>query len=182
MLACARGDHAAFEQLVIRCQDGLIQFFTMLSKNHALAEDLAQEVFVRLYRSRTAYRHQGRFKTYLYRIARNLWTDHLRRENPRCRDLSLDAPDRHGNPLSGTLAAEPRRGPPSGKQNKALVQALLRLPRQQREVLLLSLIEEMTYPEIAAVLEIPAGTVKSRMHHAVRKLRALLKNKIRIAP
>ncbi len=172
MCRASRGDDTAFEALVDRCQAGLIQFFVMLSHNPSLGEDLAQEVFIRLYKNRHGYRPEARFKTYLYRIARNLWTDHLRRQPKQGRDLSLDAVNDRGASLGHMLAAE--SPDPLPVDRKTLYLAVLRLSRQQREVLLLSLLEDLSYPEIAAVLSIPVGTVKSRVYHAVRKLRTIL--------
>ena len=176
MKRAADGDDAAFEDLVDRCQAGLIQFFTVLSRNRADGEDLAQEAFIRLYRARRAYRAQARFRTYLYRIAQNLWTDYLRRKKTRIGESPLDDRNRQGPPEPGSASAN-REPTVSVKTRKELYNAVLALSEEQRMVLLLNLVEDLTYPQIAETLSIPVGTAKSRMHHALRKLQALLKSR-----
>ena len=108
MMQFSEGDTEAFESLVNRCQGGLIQFFTMLSGNRADGEELAQEVFIRLYRSSQNYRPTAKFKTYLYRVARNLWTDHLRRKSSRGNLVSLEALDASGQGLTQGAEKQPQ--------------------------------------------------------------------------
>lgn len=171
MLQVCQGNHAAFESLVDRCQGGLIQYLTYTCKNAQLAEDLAQEVFVRLYRARAAYEARGNFKGYLYQIARNLWRDYLRRQKIRTVEVSLtDEGSYQVNPQTFTT-----QNPFADRQQ--LRWALEQLPEQQRDPLLLSHIEGMTYQEIATCLQVPIGTIKSRIFHATRKLRDLLQRR-----
>ena len=171
MSRTAAGDDAAFEALVNRHQGGLIQFFTMLSRNGVVAEDLAQEAFIRVYNARNAYQPRAKFKTYLFSIARNLWIDYLRRAGKRAGEESLEALECRGLQL-GHDDPEPRPF-----AHRALYHAVQRLPLDQRMVLLLAQVEDMNYPEIAETLSIPVGTVKSRMFHALRKMRAFLKQR-----
>jgi len=162
MLRVASGDLEAFAVLVDRHQGGLIQYFAMLTRDRALAEDLAQEVFLKLYRARRRYRPDARLETFLYRIARNLWTDHLRRQHRRGTWVSLED-------------TEPVAAVPSTVLDwETLERAVAALPEKQRHVFLLSRIEELSFPEISDLLEIPLGTVKSRMHHALAVIRKAL--------
>jgi len=171
MTRFANGDETAFDHLVDRCQAGLVQFFAVNAQDDALAEDLAQETFLRLYRARDAYRRRARFKTYLYRIALNVWRGHLRRKRARVREQSWDAP---GGNRSPETTAGPATATPAPFERVRLYRAFQQLSEPHRAVLSLSLIEEMTTSETAAALGIPAGTVKSRLHHAARRLRRLL--------
>ncbi len=170
----AEGDDTAFGQLADRCQGGLIQFFAFLSRDGAQAEDLAQETLLRLYRARGSYRPRGRFKTYLYRIAHNLMRDHWRRERHRARDLSLTEPNRSGATLADVLADDKASPPTDPIAREALYGAIRNLSPPHQTVLLMHLIEDMSGAEIALALAIPEGTVKSRMHYAVRNLRRVL--------
>ena len=167
-------DQEAVIALVERYQSELTGFFFHLSWDQLVAEELAQDVFVNVYRSRARYTATARVRTFLYRIAHNLWIDHLRRTR---RHLSLDAEFGEDGPrLSDTIAA-PDVSDHAGRVEREshirdrVQQALELLPAGQREVFVLANNHDMKYHDIAAVLGIPEGTVKSRMHNAVRALR-----------
>lgn len=164
-------DQEAVILLVGRYQSELTGFFFHLSWDQLVAEELAQDVFVNVYRSRARYTATARVRTYLYRIAHNLWIDHLRRTR---RHLSLDAEFGEDGPrLSDTMSA-PEVHDHAGRDHQIrerVQQALELLPAGQREVFVLANNHGMKYQDISAVLGIPEGTVKSRMHNAVRALR-----------
>jgi RNA polymerase sigma-70 factor (ECF subfamily) len=170
------GDHASVEILVRRYQHELVGFFYNQCWDQGIAEELAQDTFVNLYRARERWVPTAKVRTYLYRIAHNLWIDHLRR---RRRLVSLDREDEDGGSLVDGLAA-PRQDPVqtdpgrSDRIRERVQTALGRLGAGHREVFLLANNQAMRYHEIAEVLGIPEGTVKSRMHHAVRVLRESL--------
>ena len=166
------GDQEAVIGLVDRFQHELVGFFYHLCWDQLVAEELAQDVFVNVYRSRSRYQATAKVRTYLYRIAHNLWIDHLRRQK---RHLSLDAEVgeqslRLVNLLKAPDAAEDTTGRDHVIRSR-VHEALGNLPEGQREVFVLANNHGMKYQEIAAVLHIPEGTVKSRMHNAVRALR-----------
>ena len=164
-------DQEAVIVLVERYQSELTGFFFHLSWDQLTAEELAQDVFVNVYRARARYTASARVRTFLYRIAHNLWIDHLRRTR---RHLSLDAEFGEDGPrLSDTLPAPEQTTSPGrdGQIRDRIQQALELLPAGQREVFVLANNHDMKYQDIAAVLNIPEGTVKSRMHSAVRALR-----------
>lgn len=167
------GDREAVIGIVERYQDELIGFFYHLSWDQLTAEELAQDVFVRLYNARERWQPTARLRTWLYRIAHNLWIDHLRRRRSL---VSLEAErGEEGMRLGDALAAAPEADP-DARERDAQIRlrvraALAELPDGQREVFVLANDHGMKYQEIASVLGIPEGTVKSRMHHAVRFLR-----------
>lgn len=170
------GDQDAVILLVERFQHELVGFFYHLCWDQLVAEELAQDVFVNVYRSRSRYQATAKVRTYLYRIAHNLWIDHLRRQK---RHLSLDAELgeqslRLINVLKAPDQPEADRGDRDQVIRTRVHEALGNLPEGQREVFVLANSHEMKYQEIAAVLNIPEGTVKSRMHNAVRALREQL--------
>jgi RNA polymerase sigma-70 factor (ECF subfamily) len=143
----------------------------MIAKQEMVAEELTQDVFVNVYRSRARYVATARVRTYLYRIAHNLWIDHLRR---RRRHFSLDAGDDEDGPRFGDSFAAPAIHDGAARDVRIrdrVQQALELLPAGQREVFVLANNHGMKYHDIAGVLGIPEGTVKSRMHNAVRALR-----------
>jgi RNA polymerase sigma-70 factor (ECF subfamily) len=166
------GDQEAVIALVERFQNELVGFFYHLCWDQLVAEELAQDVFVNVYRSRERYQATAKVRTYLYRIAHNLWIDHLRRQK---RHLSLDAEiGEQSLRLGDVLKAPPLPEDTSGRDHvirSRVHEALGNLPEGQREVFVLANNHGMKYQEIAAVLHIPEGTVKSRMHNAVRALR-----------
>lgn len=176
------GHDAAFAILIERHQRKLIRFFHRLSWNRDTAEDWAQEVFCRIYAQRHRYEPSARFTTYLYRIARNHWIDHVRKRTRRPREFSLEDP----GPASGEATEESPRHriasrDPSPVETLVGREALDRLERaieklQPRQRLLYQLAVEQSirYQQISAILEIPIGTVKSRMHSIMTSLRAAL--------
>jgi len=175
----AAGDEAAFVALVERVLPRLLGYFRRLGADAATAEDCAQEVLFRLYRTRERYRPEARFLTFLFHVARNHWIDVYRHARVGPRTVSADAPaDRDGGPLSADLAG-PSPAPGEGADRRALGAALERavadLGEEHRDVFVLAQVEGLRYPDVAAILRIPVGTVKSRMHAAVRLLREALR-------
>ncbi|MBI5431935.1 MAG: sigma-70 family RNA polymerase sigma factor [Planctomycetes bacterium] len=148
-----------------------IGFFERLGADGAEAEDLTQEVFLRLYRFSAEYEARDAFGAYALRIARNAWIDAGRRRASRpqvAHDEPLDELD-----VVDELAPGPRDLELLEESERARA-ALARLPESHRWVFELAVLRGRPYPEIAERLGIPLGTVKSRVFHAVRKLRELL--------
>ena len=171
LVALHAGDPAPFEEFVRAGTRRLVAFFCHRGASLGRAEELTQEVFLRMYQGAGRYRPQERFSAYCYRAARNLWIDECRRAAPAADGAfaraelrtPLEAVSIAHDPASDLLRAEEEGG----------LQALLgALPAGQRRVLELALLFELTYAEIGAQLSIPVGTVKSRMFHAVRRLRS----------
>jgi RNA polymerase sigma-70 factor (ECF subfamily) len=168
LMARAReGDCAAFAELVDRHKDAVVSYLARLAGDRDRAEDLAQETFLRLFRSAGDYTEQGYLRAYLYRIATNL----VRTEERRQRRQRLLAPffprDEHAEPAaaSGLLRQELHR---------EVAAALARLPLRYRVPLVLHEIEGWSYVEIAEEIGCREGTVKSRVHRGRRQLKARL--------
>ncbi|MBI4586771.1 MAG: RNA polymerase sigma factor [Planctomycetes bacterium] len=170
-----QGAAAAFAELVGRHQNRLYRFFRLLGEDRGLAEDLVQEVFLRVFLSRERYRPLVSFSAYLFSIARNVWRDRLRRQR---RSPRLALNDRRA--LEQTVdGAKFLSGVEENLAARLDVrEALVELPDPQRLTLILSVYQGLSYAEIAAVLEIPVGTVKSRMFHALRRLKVKLKSHV----
>jgi RNA polymerase sigma-70 factor (ECF subfamily) len=179
------GDDDAFRKLVLKFQRPLVNFFFRLTWDRHLAEDYAQEVFVRLIRSKANYRRTAKFTTYMFRIAKNYWIDRYREKASAPGVASLETPvagdSGRSISLKDTVPSEaPTPGDAYGRQElgERLKEAVARLPEEQRLVFVLSENQGLKYADIAEVMEIPVGTVKSRMHAAVRRLRVLLRDVI----
>ena len=179
MLAVKAGDLSAFEALVRAYQRPLTSFFDRLLDNPPLAEEFAQEVFCRIYQHREEYEAKASFATYLYRVAKNLWIDHIRRRRAAPRTLSLDILDPEtGEPLSVQVPAggvpDPSEPLMERERAAAVRAAVSALPEKLRLVFVMGEGQGLSHAEISGVLEIPVGTVKSRMHAAVLQLRESL--------
>ncbi len=178
MQACKEGSVQAFERLVDRHKDHLVNFFYGMCNDRALAEDLAQDVFVKLYRYRDRYEPSGKFTSYMFTIARNHWYDHLRKVKRRPDPVSLEHPvgkDEEGADLK-TLLSDDRVDEPfqeldDERRREVLHDLVSRLPEDQRMVVVLSCFEHRTHKEISERLDVPEGTVKSRKHLAIKKLK-----------
>ncbi len=160
------GQQEAFAALVRRHQQPLLNFFVRLGADIHGAEDCAQEALLRLYRYRDRYAPSAPFTAFLYTLARHAWIDWSR---SRARRPAL--------PLERAAAMGAERPADDRLDLRA---ALVALPERLRMVLVLSVDQGLNLAEIAAVLEIPAGTVKSRMFHAVRRLREVLNAPARV--
>ena len=177
MLAVQSGSREAFEELVARYEQRLITYFFRQAKDRDIAEDCAQEVFVRLFRARARYGPQAQFSTFLFTIARNLWIDAARARRARPVEVPLEASGAGERRRREPVAPEGSRGEEGLQRREDLTQlerAIEQLPSGQRDALWLGVIEQLPYAEVGKILGIPVGTVKSRVHAAVGALRRAL--------
>jgi len=170
----ARGDEHALAELYQRWSRPLFSFLVKMCADQALAEDLVQEVFLRVWRAAPRYQPTAKFSTWLFHIARNHWLNEREKKMHRLRPLSLGASSSDDDaPLDA--ADRSARSPAEKVLDKELGAridgAVGRLPEKLRETWALAATKGLAYPEVAEILEIPVGTVKSRMFQAVRLLR-----------
>ncbi|MDA8375492.1 MAG: sigma-70 family RNA polymerase sigma factor [Planctomycetia bacterium] len=166
------GDEAAFAQLVQRYQRELFSFLQRFINEAALAEDLFQETFIQVYRSAATFDSKRRFRPWLFTIAANKARDYLR-ANLRRGTQSLDNVAGHDE-QQATFMDLMESDTPSAPERlmdmedaAAVRKIIARMPQMYREVLLLSYYHRFAYKEIAEMLDIPLGTVKSRLHSAL---------------
>jgi RNA polymerase sigma-70 factor (ECF subfamily) len=179
MLRVKAGDQPAFNYLVQKYRRPLVSFMYRMARNAAVAEDLAQEVFLRVYRSRESYEASAKFTTWLYRIATNLAVNHARdtrHERPEIM-VSLDEPDEATGMTmdlaDGEMTAEQamvRRERLMGIRRK--IEAL---PERQRLAVVMHKYQQMDYRQIAEVLELSESATKSLLFRAYETLREQLK-------
>lgn len=168
MSAYGRGDAAAFETLYKRHRGALYRFVLRAIRQRAVAEELFQEVWIRVIESRSRYAPQARFTTWLYTIAHNLLVDHWRR-----RGLTLVQLDDE----PGIMASHnPARQAEARESLARLLHALEALPAAQREVFLLHEEAGLTLAEIATVTGAGAEATKSRLRYAIAKLKAAVED------
>jgi RNA polymerase sigma-70 factor (ECF subfamily) len=160
------GDVAPLGVLFERYQVPLYNFFLRLTGRTAVSEDLVQEVFLRVLKYRHTYRGQSQFRTWLYQIARNARADHYRK---RWRETALDDEKGRAVPSNEPSVHDVLEG---SQQAELIRQALQRLPDEKREVLVLSRYHDMRYEDIGHMLGCTEGTVKVRVHRAMKDLRA----------
>jgi len=179
MLLVKAGDESAFNYLVQKYRRPLVSFMYHMARNTAAAEDLAQEVFLRVYRSRQTYEASAKFTTWLYRIATNLAVNHARdtrHERPEV-TVSLDEPDEEtGTTLDvadGTVTAEEalvRR-----ERMLAIRGKVEALPERQKLAVIMHKYQQMDYKQIADVLKLSESATKSLLFRAYETLREQLK-------
>jgi RNA polymerase sigma-70 factor (ECF subfamily) len=179
MLRAKAGDDSAFEHLVQKYRRPMVNFMYRMAHNAAAAEDLAQEVFLRVYRSRASYEASAKFTTWLYRIATNLAVNHARdtrHERPE-NMASLDEPDQEtGTTMDvadSTMSAEQailRR-----ERLAAIRQKVQALPERQRMAVIMHKYQQMDYKQIADVLKLSESATKSLLFRAYETLRGQLK-------
>lgn len=168
------GSESAFAELVDLYKDRIHQFIICILGPDREAEDIAQEVFIQIYRSLGSFRRDSSFSTWAYAVARNVCRHRLR---ARGREMRLFA----GGEESGELlnAADAAPGPGlslEAKETSAAIRAAVEtLPPIHRAVLFLSCWERLSYEEISRALDIPIGTVRSRLHNAMRALAEKIK-------
>jgi RNA polymerase sigma-70 factor, ECF subfamily len=179
MLRAKVGDQAAFDYLVQKYRRAMVSFMYRMARNSAVAEDLAQEVFLRVYRSRESYEASAKFTTWLYRIATNLAVNHARdtrHERPEMQ-VSLDEPDED----TGTTIELPDRSVNAEQaivireRMMAIRQKVEALPEQQKLAVLMHKYQQMDYKQIAEVLKKSESATKSLLFRAYETLREQLK-------
>jgi len=173
----AEGDERAFTELVRRFQGRVINLVSRVLNDREVSDDLAQEVFVRVYVHRRNYRRGSKFSTWLFTIAANLAKNEIRRRVRRKNWFSLDALQEMVND-SAIQLADPKEGQDVELQREQLKQAIGKaiatVPEKYRVALVLRDLEGFPYEEIGEMLKIPGGTVRSRINRA----RGILKRKL----
>ncbi|MGE5232722.1 MAG: RNA polymerase sigma factor [Acidobacteriota bacterium] len=166
------GREDAYEELVVRYQRPLLSLLGRWLGDRALAEDLAQEVFLKAFRALATYAPERKFSSWLFKIAHNAAIDQLRRRGIATEPLEAGeegAPDRLAT-LGDDRAESPAARPERRELAAALETAIGGLRREYREVVLLRFREELSYEEVAEVTGLPLGTVKTFLHRARREL------------
>ena len=178
MLDVKAGDEASFDLLLRRYRTPLVNFLFRMVRDSATAEDLAQEVFLRVYRARKQYSPTAKFTTWLFRIATNLALNSIRDNRHRQMETSVDAPpreDEDATPME-LPAREKRVDEQMMERDRAefIRRAVDGLPEKQRIAVLLHKYEEMDYGEIAKILECSESALKSVLFRAYETLRVQL--------
>jgi RNA polymerase sigma-70 factor (ECF subfamily) len=169
-------DHAEFAQLVKRWEEPIRRVCVRMTGDAHRGEDLKQETFLKLFQKRKDYEPRGRFSTFLWRIAMNLCYDDLRRRQRRPELVALDSEDVAAEPLADAPGPDSRAA--VAEEGEMVRQALMQLPEIYRAVLVLRHYENLRLAKIAEILEIPEGTVNSRMAEALSRLSQLLEPRL----
>jgi RNA polymerase sigma-70 factor (ECF subfamily) len=179
MLELRAGNMSGFDFLIQKYRKPIVNFMYRMVHNQAIAEELAQEVFLRVYRSRETYRAEARFSTWLYRIATNLGVNYARdnRHERTASTIYLDAADEEtgttpdvADSTPGVEASMLRR-----ERMNAIRECVMALPERQRMAVLMHKYEEMDYRQIGDVLKLSESATKSLLFRAYQTLRERLK-------
>lgn len=171
-----KGNQNAFGDIVDLFKDKVFQLcYRMLGNRHE-AEDLAQEAFVKAYINIRSFNIQMKFSTWLYRIATNLCIDRLRKKKP---DYYLDAEiaGTEGLTMHAQIASEnelPEEKLEHIELQESIQEEIMRLPEKYRSVIILKYIEELSLKEMSEILDLPIGTIKTRIHRGREALRKQL--------
>lgn len=183
MVRCAQGSEEAFQILVSRYRARIINLITRFVGDPDRAEDISQEVFIRVYRNRERYRKSGKFSTWIFTIAANLAKNEIRRKVRHRRVVSMDDEKEPGTSLAATLA-DRGVGPGQALERKELevliLDAIESLPERYRMALVLRDLEGLAYEEVSRVLGIPGGTVRSRINRARLMVKDKLESLVRV--
>ena len=180
MLELRSGNMAAFDVLLAKYRKPIIHFMFRMVRNQAVAEELAQEVFLRVYRSRETYRAEARFSTWLYRIATNLGVNHARdtRHERMASTIYLDEPDSETGttPDVADLTPSAEANILRRERMNAIRQHVMALPERQQTAVLMHKYEGMDYKQIGEVLKLSESATKSLLFRAYQTLREKLKD------
>ncbi len=180
MLELRSGNMAAFDVLLAKYRKPIVHFMFRMVHNQAVAEELAQEVFLRIYRSRETYRAEARFSTWLYRIATNLGVNHARdtRHERTASTIYLDEPDSETGTTPDVADSTPsaEAGILRRERMNAIRQHVMALPERQKTAVLMHKYEGMDYKQIGEVLKLSESATKSLLFRAYQTLREKLKD------
>ncbi len=176
MLEAKAGNDASFEHLLQRYRTPLVNFLYRMVRDSATAEDLTQEVFLRVYRARHGYEASAKFTTWLFRIATNLALNRIRDTRHQQMEVSIDAPAEEDAPAMELPARELRVDEFLIERDRAelIRRAVEALPEKQRAAVLLHKYEDMDYCEIAKILACSESALKSLLFRAYETLRIQL--------
>lgn len=180
MLRLAAGDEACFTILAEKYHRPMIHFLFRMVRNQAVAEELAQEVFLRVYRSRESYRAEAKFTTWLYRIATNLAVNYARdtRRERGAQTVYLDAPDEETGTTPDVADERPNveQRLMRNERMAAIRAQVMDLPERQRAAVLMHKYQGMDYRQIGEVLKLSESATKSLLFRAYQTLREKLKD------
>ena len=162
------GELSAFESLIGKYQNRLFHSMTQVLRNSTDAEDVVQDAFVKAFTKLSTFRGGSQFYTWLYRIAHNSAISQIRKRKPTeslDHDAGMTAATLEGQHVSPSQRLERQ------EENRQLSDALNRLKKEQRSVLVLREMEGLDYDAIAEILDVPVGTVRSRLHRARAQLK-----------
>jgi RNA polymerase sigma factor, sigma-70 family len=179
MLLAGAGDDSAFEHLVDKFRRPMVSFMYRMTHNQAIAEELAQEVFLRVYRSRSSYQAEAKFTTWLYRIATNLAVNHARdtRSERTAPSVNLDEPDPETGTTPDIADATPNVeiGILREERLAAIRKHVMALPERQRVAVMMHKYQGLDYKEIGKILKLSESATKSLLFRAYETLRDKLK-------
>jgi len=182
---CIAGDGVAWEEIVRTYNRRIYNICYRFAGSGDDAEDLTQEVFIKMYRTLSSYDHtKGAFATWVTTITRNLLVDHFRKGKQQRLTDSIDATSEHEDALPLSEQIQDQSAPPdahvrSREVSETVHAALSRLSPELREAVILRDLQDMDYREIATVLKVPEGTVKSRINRGRAELARLLQRTYR---
>jgi RNA polymerase sigma-70 factor, ECF subfamily len=180
MLRVRAGEDAGFTYLLEKYRKPIVNFMYRMVRSQAVAEELAQEVFLRVYRSRESYRAEAKFTTWLYRIATNLGVNYARdtRHERAAQNVYLDQPDPETGTTPDVADSRPNAELELVKEERmmAIRQHVLALPERQRAAVLMHKYQGMDYKQIGEVLKLSESATKSLLFRAYQTLRERLKN------
>ncbi|MGE0434776.1 MAG: RNA polymerase sigma factor [Planctomycetota bacterium] len=182
------GDREAFDELWARYASAVFNFVVRLVGNAADAEEVVQETFLRIHRAAAGYKPKAKALTWILQISRNLCLDHFKRQSLRQhQSLNIVTGDETSGGTLGDLlpdseAVAPHQSMLATEDRELLQQGIARLSEKKREALVLRLWHELPYEEIAVIVDAPSGTVKYRVHEAIKDLREMLEKTSNFRP
>lgn len=166
-----KGDTEAFSELARRHELSVYNLSLRFMRNSSLAEDMAQEAFLKAYQKIGKFRRESQFSTWLYRIACNVCLSELQKRKRRG-ELSLAyRPEPSGPSVAASL--------PQAEEAELIRKCVAKLPRRYAEAITLFYLQECSYEEVAEIMEIPIGTLKTWLHRARKQLRGIVQRELR---
>lgn len=165
-----RGDKAAFDALVSRHRSRVFHLVHRMTRDHEWAEEITDEIFLEMHRSLPSFKHQSSFSTWLHRVAVNVCLEHLRKARSESRLTEVPLHDDHGD-----VSANPIEVAMNRESAQRIADAMESLSEPHRTTVMLFYLKQLSCAEIAQVLRVPRGTVKTRLFYATRTLRDRLR-------
>jgi RNA polymerase sigma-70 factor, ECF subfamily len=175
---CQQGRQDAFAELLQLYGPRLYGYYLRTSGSTQQAEDLLQDLFVRLLEKIKNYRHENKFDNWLFTVAANLARDQARRKDNKLISLDQNSDDSKTTPVARLIAdqATPLEQLLQHEQHDKLKQALQQLPQQDREIIMLRHYGQLSFKEIAEHFEMPIGSALAKVHRGLKKLKRILKD------